>query len=1117
MRKSCFAFMAAVLVVTGLATAAGAQGFQSVYSKNGNDVWAVGDAGTAWRSFDGGATWLSQTLGAKPLHGVAHQGLVVMVISDDAELRRSTDNGGTFTLQTLAGASHLRAIEMADASTGWIVGDAGAIYKTTDGGASWSPQTSGTAQRLNAVRCRSASEGWAVGAAGTVLHTTDGGTNWTPVTVGSARNLRAVDYLGSTVWIVGDYATAVATNDGTVWTPVSLKLDSKVNVSGVWIESLSNITLTGGGGFLRKTTDGGATWAFQKNPVLAESADFFYTNGGTKGWVAHATNRSISRSADSGATWTSTGTVTRAFNLKQTLVSGSVRGNSLCVSGVDNNTIFVVLATTLYRSTNRGETWTQIGTISGGGTKTNAFYVHPADDNLMVVAIGAPDRIMRSTNGGATWTQTLAVDFTEYGVPLEMNGDVPNNLIFGPEDGKLYSSSDFGATWTTISTPGFRSPCDIQIVQDNNSVIWIGDGVTGIGSGQMFRSTNGGLTFSLIYTAASSEIPMIAGTHLNPNAGFSTHWSAGGCRRTTDMGANWPQVATTGSAWGCDYADDDPNVMAYGVYSGGLDYLSLDAGASGTFVTTAVTGSNYSLYMPDRATIFSLQSGGVYKMAFTHTVSATATQGPLAVVSPNGGEVWNAGDVHAITWTSSNLGLAKIEFRRSPVDAWQQVALVDGQAGSYNWTVPADNTTQAEVRVSDAWDANPSDTSNLAFSIQAPQINAAATLDFGPHAVGTLNTLSVTVQNTGGVAFTGSAAVSGAGFALVGSPALSIPAASSVNVDVEFSPGAVQLYTGSLDVTGNAAPTTTALAGEGTQAAALQLDAPNGGEAWQYGSSQSIQWSSVVVGQVRIEYQTAPAGAWTLIADNVPAAPNTYSWSIPYAPTATARVRVSQVSGGLADQSDLDFAITVPFFSASTTHIDFGLVNVGSSAQQTLTLTNPGTAPLSITAISSDNPEVAPAVTSMSIPAAGNANLNVTYSPSAPGADTATLTFVDDAPGSPHTVGAVGEGQTPSDVGNLPTTYGLAHDGPNPFRDVTSIRYRLPKTSAVLLEVFDLQGRRVATLVQGEQSPGEYSVTFGSGQVTAGGGRIGDLAAGVYFLRLKAGSYSKTAKIVLAR
>lgn len=1117
MRKSCFAFIATLVAITCLATAALAQGFQAVYSKNGNDVWAVGDAGTAWRSFDAGATWMSQTLGAKPLHGVAHQGLVVVVISDDAEVRRSIDNGGTFTLQTLAGASHLRAIEMADASTGWIVGDGGAIYKTSDGGASWSPQASGTAQRLNAVRFRDASEGWAVGAAGTVLHTNDGGSNWVPVTVGTARNLRGVDYLGTNVWIAGDYATALSSTNGTVWTPVNLKIDSRANVSGVWIESLSNITLTGGGGFLRKTTDGGATWTFQKNPVLAESSDFFYTNGGTKGWVAHATNRSVSRTADSGATWTNTGTVSRAFSLKQALGGGSVRGNSLCSSGVDNNKIFMVLATTLYRSTNRGDTWSSVGTVTGGGTKTNAFYVHPDDDNLMIVAIGSPDRIMRSTNGGASWTQTLAADFTEYGVPLEMDVNDPNHMLFGPEDGKLYTSSDFGATWTTVSTPGFRSPCDIQIVPDNPNVIWVGDGVTGVGSGQMFRSTNGGLNFSLVFTASSSEIPMIAATHLNPNAGFSTQWSSGGCRRTTDMGASWPSAASTGSAWGCDYADDDPNVMAYGVYSGGIDYLSLDAGASGTFVQTSVPGSNYSVYMPDRALIFSLQSGGVYKMAFTHTVSATATQGALAVVSPNGGEVWAAGDVRAITWTASNLGLAKIEYRRSPVDSWQQVALVDGQAGSYNWTVPTDNTTQAEVRVSDGWDANPSDVSNLAFSIVAPQITAAATLDFGPHGVGTTTTLSVAVQNTGGAPFTGTAAATGKGFSITSNPALSIPAASSVNVDVQFAPDDVGPFAGSLAVTGNAPPTATALTGEGSQIAALQLNTPNGGEAWQYASLHNVQWSSAVIGQVRIEYQTAPAGPWTLIADNVPASPNTYSWAVPGDPTTTARVRVSQVGGGLVDESDLDFAITVPFFSASTSNIDFGLVNVGSGAQQTLTLTNPGTAPLSITSISSDNPEVAPAVTSLTIPAADYTTLDVTYSPAAPGADTATLTFVDDAPGSPHTVGATGEGQTPSDVGAVPTTYGLGQDGPNPFKSATSIHYRLPKTSQVTLDVFDLQGRRVAALVNGEQGPGEYNVAFGSGQITAGGGRIGDLAAGVYFIRLQAGSYSKTAKIVLAR
>ncbi len=115
---------------------------------------------------------------------------------------------------------------------------------------------------------------------------------------------------------------------------------------------------------------------------------------------------------------------------------------------------------------------------------------------------------------------------------------------------------------------------------------------------------------------------------------------------------------------------------------------------------------------------------------------------------------------------------------------------------------------------------------------------------------------------------------------------------SSVDVTVQFAPTEVKPYDGQLIVTGNAPQLAVLLFGEGTQAAALQLDIPNGGEAWQYGSSHDIQWSSVVVGQVKLEYQINPLGAWTLIADNVPASPNTYAWLIPYAPSSTTRVRV---------------------------------------------------------------------------------------------------------------------------------------------------------------------------------------------------------------------------------
>jgi hypothetical protein len=434
--------------------------------------------------------------------------------------------------------------------------------------------------------------------------------------------------------------------------------------------------------------------------------------------------------------------------------------------------------------------------------------------------------------------------------------------------------------------------------------------------------------------------------------------------------------------------------------------------------------------------------------------------------------------------------------------------------------VPGDATTQAEIRISDAWDAAPVDGSNAVFTILAPVVAAQApSVDFGPHGVGTQTNVDVTFQNTGTATFNGTAAVTGAGFSLASNSSVTIAASASVNLTVRFEPTEVNLFSGNLALTGNAPAVNVALAGEGVSAAALQLDVPNGGEAWQYNTVHDIEWSSAVVGRLTIEYQVTPMGAWTLIAEGVPATPNTYAWTIPNTPTNFGRVRVTEDGGALVDVSDADFSITAPYFAASTSLIDFGSVNVGAPVSQTLTISNPGSAPLTISSISDDSPEVTLDLTNVVVPVAGSADLGVTYQPSAPGPDTATITFVDDAAGSPHTVGVAGEGDVPSDAGGVPTVYALDRAGPNPFRGQTRthINYRLPETSPVTLDVFDLQGRRVARLVHGEQRPGSYSVAFGRGIVTDAGDRVGDLAAGVYFVRLQAGSFNKTAKLVLAQ
>jgi subtilisin family serine protease len=89
----------------------------------------------------------------------------------------------------------------------------------------------------------------------------------------------------------------------------------------------------------------------------------------------------------------------------------------------------------------------------------------------------------------------------------------------------------------------------------------------------------------------------------------------------------------------------------------------------------------------------------------------------------------------------------------------------------------------------------------------------------------------------------------------------------------------------------------------------------------------------------------------------------------------------------------------------------------------------------------------------------------------------------------------------------VPLAFELDQNYPNPFNPSTIIQYMLPQSGHVTLEVFDLLGRSVRTLVSGEQGFGPHSVRFdGTG-----------LASGVYFYRLKAAGLTLTKKLVLLR
>ncbi|HEY9167517.1 MAG TPA: T9SS type A sorting domain-containing protein [Candidatus Kryptonia bacterium] len=88
-----------------------------------------------------------------------------------------------------------------------------------------------------------------------------------------------------------------------------------------------------------------------------------------------------------------------------------------------------------------------------------------------------------------------------------------------------------------------------------------------------------------------------------------------------------------------------------------------------------------------------------------------------------------------------------------------------------------------------------------------------------------------------------------------------------------------------------------------------------------------------------------------------------------------------------------------------------------------------------------------------------------------------------------------------------PVVFSLSQNYPNPFNPATVISYQLPVVSRVTLKVFDIRGREIATLVDGRESAGYHEVKFDGSR----------LPSGVYFVRLTAGSFSATRKIMLMK
>jgi hypothetical protein len=98
----------------------------------------------------------------------------------------------------------------------------------------------------------------------------------------------------------------------------------------------------------------------------------------------------------------------------------------------------------------------------------------------------------------------------------------------------------------------------------------------------------------------------------------------------------------------------------------------------------------------------------------------------------------------------------------------------------------------------------------------------------------------------------------------------------------------------------------------------------------------------------------------------------------------------------------------------------------------------------------------------------------------------------------------------PGNSGNMPTTFNLMTNNPNPFSNITKIQWQIPAQSKVIISIYDATGRNIKTLVNDNQTPGYYSTMWN--RTDANNKKV---PAGIYFYEMRTSNFTSRHKMVI--
>lgn len=629
--KKCFLIFLILNGISFTQTDLYSEGLNSVYARDVFRVFAVGNNGLIIKSLDGGMNWGNYSIGSTNYNSIHGVGQYIWIVGDGGSVLTSSNGGNTFQLTSFYEGINLRSVYFVNLSTGWISGNSGYMYYTTNGGLGWSQQATYTSNNLNSVRFTDPQNGVSCGDNGIVLRTSNGGLNWNSVSVPVTKNLLSADIYGSTIYLSGLDATFLkSTNSGSSWNIIDFKITTRSDVNGIFaLDSLSFYSV-GVGGFIRKSTDGGISFKFLPGPIFPDLANIYFRDN-NYGWAVSRNTNVVLRTSDGGTSWNFPTGVTQTLSWTRTLQTPyyTSSGNVFCTSAFNKNEIFIANLNKIYRSLDRGSSWTQISSIPyaalGNQATTNSLLVSPKDTNIFLVAIDSNydhGKVYRSTNYGGNWVVTKTSYRVADGIPLAMDPNHTDTIYYGTTDSVIFRSTNFGLTWAPTGPKIFAYNCSMKVLEGASNIIFCGAAEdTAIGLSYLYKSTNYGLSWIAVdsnSTPGYPELPAIVNSIMNPNTLFASFFegSQGGLKRSTNQGSIWNFMNIDNVVWGLDIAKDDPNVICYGDgynFVNNITYYSIDGGIHFSALPV-LNSANFAVFFYNRNTLLLQQSLGFYKL-----------------------------------------------------------------------------------------------------------------------------------------------------------------------------------------------------------------------------------------------------------------------------------------------------------------------------------------------------------------------------------------------------------------------------------------------------------------------------------------------------------------------